>query len=53
MKYLWHLGVSKFEKIMEKIPDVPTTIEQVHKKFLAERSRMGRKRVVAKRKKTL
>jgi hypothetical protein len=53
MKYLWHLGVNRFEKIMEKIPDVPTTIEQVHKKFLAERSRMGRKRVVAKRKKTL
>jgi hypothetical protein len=51
MKYLWHLGVSKFEKIMEKIPDVPKTIEQVHAKFLGQRNRVGRKGIVPKHRK--
>lgn len=40
LKYLWHFGVSKWEKVMTKIGDIPTnSIEKVHIKFLAERDK--------------
>ena len=40
-KYLWHLKTSPWERIMEKLEDVPKTFKTIHEKFLSKRGHKG------------
>lgn len=51
LKYLWHFGVSKWERVIERIEDgPPKSFSQVHAKFLRERVER-KKRMVPRSKK--
>lgn len=55
MKYLWHLGTSKWDKVMEKLEDGPIkSFSKIHEKFLGKRNTLAKRGgSLAKRKKTL